>query len=45
MTDNWNKHFKNIETKTKQRWKIRKDGDITKTPEILHIGQQTLRRV
>jgi hypothetical protein len=27
----------------KQKWKIRKDGDIRNTQEILHIGQQKLR--
>jgi hypothetical protein len=29
----------------KQRWKIRTDGDITRTQEIVHLGQQTLKRV
>lgn len=46
MTENnWAKHFKIIEAKTKQRWKARKDGDTRQIPEILHLGQQTSRRV
>jgi hypothetical protein len=46
MTENnWAKHFKIIEAKTKQRWKVRKDGDTRKTVEIVHLGQQTLKRV
>ena len=43
--DNWNKHFLNIETKTKQRWKIREDGAPGRTQEIVHLGQQTLRKM
>jgi len=30
------------EDRRKTRWKIRKDGNLRKTPEILHLGQQTL---
>jgi len=30
---------------TTQKWKVRKDGDTRRTPEILHIGQQTLKIV
>ena len=43
--DNWTHHFRNIEVKTKQRWKVRKDGDTNQTVEILYLGQQQLRRV
>jgi hypothetical protein len=43
--DNWTRHFATITQKTKQRWKVRKDGDTRKTVEIVHLGQQTLRRV
>jgi hypothetical protein len=43
--DNWTHHFRNITQKTKQRWKIRADGDITRTQGIVHLGQQTLKMV
>jgi hypothetical protein len=43
--DDRSHHFATITQKTKQRWKVRKDGDTRKTVEIVHLGQQTLRRV
>jgi hypothetical protein len=46
MTDNWDRHFRNVTNKTKQRWKVQlRDGKTNETLEIVHLGQQTLRRV
>ena len=33
------------EKEVKRKWKVRKDGDIKRTAEVLHVGQQTLKIV
>lgn len=44
--DNWTRHFRTIESETKQRWKVRlRDGKTNETLEIVHLGQQTLNRI
>lgn len=39
------KEWKAIREKATQRWKLREDGDTTRTQEIVHLGQQKVKRV